>query len=103
MSPFRSIPVLAVCWAWMTSDLLAAQRPPGRQAVRTSLTEVDRWLAGSPHEEAWHQRLNTNELRRELARNESPDPAGLERWLHRVAAKGPIPGHAPLVALRRSV
>ncbi|HWB09114.1 MAG TPA: hypothetical protein VG826_07820 [Pirellulales bacterium] len=92
--------VLGLCGS-MAAELFAEEQ--GRDKVRLALAEVDRWLANNQHAEAWHKRLDTHALRRELAKEEPADLVILERWLQRVTADTPAAAHSPALALRRSV
>jgi hypothetical protein len=103
MQRFHTIPLVTAYLAFVSIDLPASEPSPGRDAVRTALTAVDRWLAHTPHAPAWHERLATRELRHEVEREGTPDPAMLEGWLRQLTAGGPMPVYAPVVGLRRSV
>ena len=104
MKVLPAIGVLVACCGLMAADLLPAEQGGlGHDQARRALRAVDRWLEKSQHAQAWHRRLETNVLRRELAKEGPPDLAVVERWLERLTADTPVAAHAPLVALRRCV
>jgi hypothetical protein len=99
-----SIAVLLGCCGSAAVELLAdEQGVSGRAQARRALAEVDRWLGGSQHAEAWHDYLDTHALRRELARKGPADLAVVEGWLQGLTADTRHAAHPPLVTLRRSV
>jgi hypothetical protein len=102
MTILRWLSLIGVC-SFALSRTVRAEQPVGRETVRTALVGVDQWLASSQLASAWHNRLGTDDLRRELSRTGPPDLAVLEATLRRLTDDPPRVSSRHLSALRRAV